>query len=351
MKKLFSISVLVLIFIIILSSEACKKDPNPNDVTTTPYNLVIPKGLPKMAIPDNNLLTVEGVALGRKLFYDPILSASKTMSCATCHMPKYAFTDSTNQFSTGIDGIMGNRNSMPIFNLGFQKNFFWDGGAIGLENQSIAPIQNEIEMHETLPNVIRKLNAHPEYPALFKKAFGGDTINTSMLMKAIAQFERTIISGNSKYDKYVRGEATLTSQELNGLAIYEDPNKGDCTHCHTLGSTFTDFEFRNNGVDSISADAGRYRITLNPADSGKFKTPSLRNIELTAPYMHDGRFKTLKECMDHYNTGFHYAKNLDPLLRVQPKGRMTNQEMEDVIAFMKTLTDVEFTTNAAYQKP
>jgi len=352
-KNIFCSAMAAAVFVAV-TIASCKKDDAPNtqvDPGPTPYTLAIPAGLPQMQIPADNPLTVEGIALGRRLFFDPILSGNQTMSCGSCHSQKFAFTDSTNQFSVGIDNVPGTRNSMPLFNLGYQKKFFWDGGAADLETQVIGPIENPVEMHAVLADVIARLNAHPEYPALFKKVFGVDKIASVHLMRAIAQFERTMVSGNSRFDKWKRGEASLTAQELNGLALFETEAKGDCNHCHVTGSTFSDFEFRNNGVDSIYADAGRYRITLNPADSGKFKTPSLRNIALTAPYMHDGRFRTLQECLDHYNTGFRHSPTLDPAMASQVKGRMNAQEMADIIAFLHTLSDEEFTTNPAFKKP
>ena len=336
----------------IVAVVSCKKDDTGSPQQgPTPYTLAIPKGLPQMQIPVDNPLTVEGIALGRRLFYDPILSGNQRMACGSCHNQSFAFTDSTLALSMGIDNLPGVRNSMPLFNLGYQRKFFWDGGAADLESQVIGPIQNPVEMHAVLGDVIGRLNAHSEYPALFRQAFGTDKITTALLMKAIAQFERTMVSGNSKFDKYKRGEASLTAQEANGMALFEDEAKGDCNHCHSLGSTFSDFEFRNNGVDSIYADAGRYKITLLGSDSGKFKTPSLRNIALTAPYMHDGRFKTLQECLNHYNTGFHYSPTLDPVLASTVKGRMSAQDMADIIAFLQTLTDTEFTDNPAFKKP
>ncbi|MFN4886309.1 MAG: cytochrome-c peroxidase [Bacteroidota bacterium] len=334
----------ILIFTAILAS--CKPEVE-EPVYGTPYTLVIPQGLPTMAIPANNPMTYEGIALGKKLFYDPILSGDNTQSCASCHLQINGFTD-PNQFSTGIDGVQGNRNAMPLINLGWQTKFFWDGGANGLESQVLGPITNPIEMHEDLANAIAELSADADYPSLFKAAFGTEEITSQSIMRAIAQFERTLISGNSKYDKYMRGEVQLTQQELDGMNLFSDMDKGDCVHCHVMGSTFSDFEFRNTGLDSIYADAGRYIITLNENDRGKFKTPSLRNIELTAPYMHDGRFQTLLECVQHYNTGFHYSQNLDPNLFFATKGRMTIQEMEAIVAFMKTLTDTEFITNPAF---
>ena len=342
MKKI----IIAILFVIPLLFVACDKGED-EIPAATPYTLVIPQGLPPMNIPSNNPLTVEGVALGKRLFYDPILSANNTQSCASCHLQETGFSESS-QFSTGIDGIQGERNAMPLMNLGWQTKFFWDGGANGLESQVIGPITNPIEMHETMENVVAKLNAHAEYPELFKAAFGSAEASSQNIMRAIAQFERTLISGNSKYDQYMRGETFLSSQELNGLSLFTDMEKGDCSHCHSLGSTFSDFEFRNTGLDSIPLDEGRYLITLNQGDRGKFKTPSLRNVELTAPFMHDGRFQTLLECVQHYNTGFRYSANLDPNLSFAVKGRMTQQEMDDLVAFLKTLTDMEFVNNPAF---
>lgn len=342
MKKI----IVAILFLVPILFVACDKGED-EVPAATPYTLVIPQGLPPMNIPSNNPLTVEGVALGKRLFYDPILSANNTQSCASCHLQETGFSESS-QFSTGIDGIQGERNAMPLMNLGWQTKFFWDGGANGLESQVIGPITNPIEMHETMENVVAKLNAHAEYPELFKAAFGSAEASSQNIMRAIAQFERTLISGNSKYDQYMRGETFLSSQELNGLSLFTDMEKGDCSHCHSLGSTFSDFEFRNTGLDSIPLDEGRYLITLNQGDRGKFKTPSLRNVELTAPFMHDGRFQTLLECVQHYNTGFRYSANLDPNLSFAVKGRMTQQEMEDLVAFMKTLTDMEFVNNPAF---
>lgn len=347
-KVVFALSILLWLSLFLLN--ACKKDDT--NTGPTPYTLVIPQGLPNMPIPANNPLTVEGIALGRKLFYDPILSGNNTQSCGSCHKQNFAFVDSSLQFSIGIDNQPGTRNAMPLFNLGWNnKGFFWDGGATDLESQVIGPIQNPVEMHESLPNAISELRAHTEYPALFKAAFGTDSITVPLLMKAIAQFERTLISGNSKYDQYLRGLATLTPQELNGLDLYTNMSKGDCNHCHVLGSTFSDFEFRNTGLDSIPVDKGRGMITLNAADDGKFKTPSLRNIALTAPYMHDGRFSDLTQVLNFYNTGFHYTANLDVTLQTAVKGRLSQQEMLDIIAFLNTLTDTDFITNPAFSKP
>ncbi|MBS1630041.1 MAG: c-type cytochrome [Bacteroidetes bacterium] len=342
-NKLFLLTALV------LGIVACRHtatEPGPRA-----YQLDIPSGLPEMPVPADNPLTEEGVALGRKLFYDPILSGNQTMSCASCHKQEFAFTDGGKAFSFGIDGKLGTRNAMPLFNLGYQRGFFWDGGAADIESQVVGPIQNPVEMHADLAIVLGRLNAHSEYPTLFEKAFGTRTISSVLLMKAIAQFERTIVSGNSKWDKYLRGEATLTDAESRGRIVYEDEDKGDCTHCHSIGSTFSDFEYRNNGLDSVSADAGRALITFLATDSGKFKTPSLRNIALTAPYMHDGRFQTLEECVEHYNSGLQHARNLDPSLRNKVKNRLSTQQKSDLVAFLHTLTDYELISNPKFAKP
>lgn len=355
MKRfIITLSIVVFIFLISCSkkSDETIKTSNGVDTPSTPFDLKAPFGFPPIVIPGNNPMTVEGIALGKKLFYDPILSLDNTQSCGSCHNQKFAFTDSSLQFSKGITGEFGDRNGMPIMNLAWEKRFFWDGGAATMEDQVIGPITNPVEMHETLPNVLRKLNSHKDYPRLFKRAFGTDSITSQLLMKAVAQFERTVISANSKFDKYIRGEVDLTLDELKGKELYEDQTKGDCFHCHVVGSTFTDFEFRNNGLDSIFTDLGRYRITLKESDKGKFKTPSLRNIELTAPYMHDGRFKTLEEVMEHYNTEFKVTSpNLAADIALAKKGRLNTTEKMQIIAFLKTLTDTEFINNPNFKKP
>jgi cytochrome c peroxidase len=337
---------------VVALSLGCKKTDQPTSEETTgtiPYVLQIPPGLPPMQIPADNPMTVEGVALGKMLFFDPILSGDNTMSCASCHRQAFSFSDTSTQFSVGIDRKPGKRNGMPLVNLGYQKQFFWDGGAANLESQVIGPIQNPLEMHETLVNAIAELNADPKYPALFKRVFGGEQITTPMVMKAIAQFERTLISGNSKYDQVKRGLAVFTPSEQNGMRLFTNINEGDCGHCHVIGSTFSDFEYRNTGLDSLPLDSGRGKITLRATDNGKFKTPSLRNIALTAPYMHDGRFNTLEECIQHYNTGFKYTGNLDPNLLHVKKGRLDASEVQDIIAFLHTLTDEEFVNNPAFK--
>jgi cytochrome c peroxidase len=349
MRQLF-----ILIASIILSLVACKNDPSfpkTDGHNHTHVDLNIPSGLPPMKIPADNPLTEQGIQLGRKLFYDNLLSKNNTMNCGSCHQLNNYFVDSNRQFSTGIDQIAGNRNAMPLFNIAYSPSLFWDGGSPSLEAQVLGPITNPIEMHETMEGVITKLQNHPQYPTLFAQAFGSDRISSLAIFNAIAQFERTIVSANSSFDQWRDGKISLSPQALRGKDIYLSETKGDCFHCHSYGSTFTDFEFRNTGLDSIPLDKGRALITRKPTDEGKFKTPSLRNIAMTSPYMHDGRFTTLRQCIEHYNRNFKYTANLSPELKHQIKNRMTEDEISDLIAFLETLTDKEFIYRTDLAKP
>ncbi len=314
-------------------------------------------------MPDNNPLTVEGITLGRKLFYDPILSQNGTMSCATCHDQAFGFTDHNKQFSDGLHGEKGKRNAPPIFNLGWYSNygvvnhrFFWDGGAADLESQVYGPITNPIEMSENLTNVVSKLKSSSEYKGLFKKAFGTDSITSQLLAFAISQFERTIISGSSKYDEGVRSNFTnFTASERNGMDVFFNPQKGDCNHCHNMAAGFfTDFKFHNNGTQQIFTDSGLARLTRNAGDMGKFKTPSLRNLLFTTPYMHDGRFTTLEQVVDFYDTMAYQGSNVDPFITGDnhPTGLLlSTKDKSDLVAFLKTLTDSSFIINPFYAKP
>ncbi|MDG2264407.1 MAG: cytochrome c peroxidase, partial [Flavobacteriales bacterium] len=272
-----------------------------------------------------------------------ILSGNGMQACASCHLKSAAFSD-PNQFSTGIDGLIGDRNASAIINLGWNNNLNWDGSAISLEEQAFEPITNSIEMNDTWINVENKLNAHNEYPTLFKHAFNIDYIDSNHVVMAIAQFERTLISANSKFDKSLRIETQLTASELGGYAIFNS-EKGDCFHCHGT-QMFMDNLFHNNGLDPEPfTDLGLGKITNNASDNAKFKTPTLRNIEFSAPYMHDGRFSTLEVVVGHYNSGGEYSLTVDPLMKKLGVGlQLTNQEKQDLVAFLKTLTDSDFIT-------
>ncbi len=349
---------IVVVFIIglIYLGQSCSKD-DAALLNNTVYTYNIPNGvLPSIydRIPKDNITTKEGAALGRLLFYDPILSADNTQSCGSCHNQKLAFTDNGTRYSKGINGSIGNRNAMPLFNLIWNNGFFWDGGAATLEEQALKPIENPIEMNTTVTSVLNKLNASAKYPTLFLKAFGSSIITKELLAKAISQFERTLVSYNSKFDKVKAGKDTFTASELRGKLIFEDnsPNTGgDCIHCHVIGSTFTDNEFRNNGLDENPIDKGRFLVTGRLADMAKFKVPTLRNIALTAPYMHDGRFTSLQQVVEHYNFNFVNNSLLDPFMQVQAKERLTDQQMLDLVSFLHTLTDSTFINNKEFSNP
>jgi cytochrome c peroxidase len=336
--------------------SSCEEPDDCNTHVTTPYELQIPEGLPPMAsfIPTDNQMTVEGVALGRRLFYDPLLSDDNSMSCSTCHKQENAFSE-LQQVSVGIDGSVGTRNAMALINLGWnQFGFFWDGRAITLEDLVFQPVTNPIEMNTTWPEVEAKLNANEEYKQQFLEAYNISTIDSVHVSKAIAQFLRTLISGNSKFDKWYNQQAIqLSESELRGFVLFNGEG-ADCFHCHGLGGLITDNKYHNNGMDTQFTDAGRYGVTGNADDEGKFRTPTLRNIELTPPYMHDGRFFTLEEVVDHYS---HHvlpdSPNLDPLMELVGDGgaQLTAQEKQDLIAFLKTFTDTDFVNNPEFSDP
>ena len=281
-----------------------------------------------------NPITVNGFELGRKLFYDPKLSRDNTISCGSCHQQSNAFAHSEHQLSHGIDGLFGTRNAPGLWNLAWNTTFMWDGGITHIELQPLGPIANPVEMDEDINNVISKLQSDANYPRMFEAAFGSDTITTQRITQAITQFQGLIISDNSKYDQYNRGEVALSPQELAGLATF----RSKCASCHTE-PLFTDRTYHNNGLapEPTIMDAGRMMITADPADSMKFKTPSLRNIALTGPYMHDGRFTTLTQCLNHYTSPMYQSATLDPLLTTGIQ--LTALEKSDLLAFLATLTD------------
>ena len=323
-----------------------------------PYNLKIPQlfkeKLIAPIIPSNNPLTNEGVALGKKLFFDKILSGDETQSCATCHIPKKAFTDSQ-QFSIGIDGKSGTRNAMPLFNLAwnFDERFNWDGKEFGLEKQAFEPVTNPIEMHANWKTIEQKLQNHAEYPVLFQQAFGTSKIDSTLVTKALAQFERTLISGNSKFDQFLRGETTLTPEEQNGFNVFMEESRGDCFHCHGNQNNpiWSDNQFHNNGLDSSFTDLGLGAVTGDPNDNGKFKTPSIRNLAFTAPYMHDGRFATLEQVINHYSEGLQPSTTIDPLMKKVNQGgvKLSVKDKSDLKSFLLTLTDFDFINNPDFQ--
>jgi cytochrome c peroxidase len=289
-----------------------------------------------MQIPADNPQMDAKVKLGRQLYFDGRLSANDKISCATCHAPDkgWAGHDPTD---TGIEGRVGNRNSGTIVNSGYMKYQFWDGRAGSLEEQALGPIHNPVEMGETLENVVRKLNAIPGYKQQFQEVFKTDA-TTDGIAKAIAAFERTIVSGPSPYDRAAAGDKNaLSAEALRGMQIFN--GKGACVTCHS-GPLFSDQSFHNIGVgmNAPEPDIGREAVTKDPKDRGKFKTPGLRNVANTYPYMHDGKTPTLEAVVEFYNTGGIANPNLDPLIK--PLG-LNDAEKKDLVAFLKALTGPE----------
>lgn len=334
------------LFLLLLTMGSCSVDPViKEELPVEDIRLIIPPGWPYPHYDfSTNTLTKEGFILGRKLFYDPKLSRDNTISCGSCHQQFAAFSHLDHALSHGIDGQFGTRNAPPLFNLNWHSNFMWDGGINHIEVQPLAPITNPVEMDESITNVINKLQTDASYREMFRNAFGDETVTSQRIFKAMAQFMGMLVSYNSKYDRYSRGETTLTPNESNGLVLFQQK----CASCHTP-PLFTNLEYMNNGLDSVFADAGRGRITLAAGDSGTFKVPSLRNIELSRPYMHDGRFETLDEVLDHYINGVVNSSTLST--QVAGGIPLTNQEKQDIISFLKTLSDNQFIHDQRFADP
>lgn len=357
---------IVLIGLIIGLTISCDSDTivdPPEEIIqdTTPYELVY-GALPSPEIPEDNTLTVEGVKLGRMLFYEKMLSRDNSQSCASCHRQEHAFSDTT-RFSIGIAGLPGKRQAMSVFNMAWNNNeFFWDGRAHLLRDQSILPIQDELEMDETLDNVLAKLSDSKMYRDQFTRVYGSDEVTIDKMALAMEQFMLSIVSYDSKYDQWKAGQVALTESEERGRLLFETEynpffpefSGADCAHCHG-GANFENDLYMNNGLDSDTdfVDIGREAVTNKPMDRARFKVPSLRNIELTAPYMHDGRFTTLEEVVDHYNEGIHPSSTVDPaILATSETGLfLSDQDKVDLVNFMKTLTDQSFITDNRYSDP
>lgn len=332
---------------------------------TLPAYLTTPPVNGQVNPQNNGPITDYGATLGRVLFYDKSLSANNTISCASCHKQAFAFSDPV-KFSTGVEGGFTARNSMSLIDARFYPNghFFWDERAASAEAQASGPITNPVEMGMTMPALVTKLKNTFYYPNLFQQAFGSTTIDSARVVRAIAMFVRSIVSYQSKYDA---GRSAIpvnanpgttpfpnfTQQENQGKGLFFNPAIG-CAACHGT-ETFTAPGARNNGLDVVSVDLGKGAITGNPNDNGTFKVPSLRNVEKSAPYMHDGRFNTLEEVVEHYSTGVKNSPTLSPPLR-QPNGQVhllnldANQKAA-LVAFLKTLTDNSVATDPKYSNP
>jgi cytochrome c peroxidase len=324
-----------------------------------PYRFTFSSQFPVPDLPHDNPLTEEGVELGRALFNEPLLSLNNLQTCASCHEAGRGFVDGK-RFSRGAEGKTGTRNSMPLFNLAWKHSFFWDGRSPTLRDQVLQPIQNPIEMHETLSNAVSKLERASEgrlknaakrnYGVLFEHAFGSSAITAERIALALEQFVLAQVSYNSKFDQALDGKTELTEEEKRGFQLFVteyDPRReqfgADCFHCHG-GPLFQSQAFGNNGLDSGPQDLGRYEITRNEGDKGKFAVPSLRNVEITGPYMHDGRFNTLEEVVEHYATGVRRSTTLDPNIAKHPDGGvpLSAEDKKALVAFLKTLTDERF---------
>jgi len=312
------------------------------------YIPTLSSGLGKIDFPqpERNLLSEEGVALGKTLFFDRNLSANQKVSCASCHHPDHSFSDGVAFSSIGISGKPLLRHSPVLFNLAWHEGWFWDGGAKNLESLNFGPLTHPDEMGANLPDLLAYLNSHPSYPKKFEVVFGELPILNAHVSRALAQYTRSLISQESRYDAWKNGETQLNEAEIRGYQLY----RNHCASCHTEG-LFTDTEYHNNGLDETYPDPfhleglyqGRYRISLDEKDRGAYKTASLRNVMLTAPYMHDGRFSTIEEVLDHYEKGI--KRNASIATQLQKDILLTHQEKEDLVAFLHTLSDFNFISN------
>jgi len=346
------LSVALCVLVVCCSDPDEIEDPDENK-EPTPLEIVSPSNFPPPVYDlSNNPVTKEGFELGKRLFYDSRLSRTNTISCGFCHMQPNAFTHHGHDVSHGVDDKLGRRNSLPVQNLLFYKTFFWDGGVHNLDLVPLNAIANEVEMDEEVDNIIDKLRGDANYGVQFKRAFGSEEITSTRFLQALSQFLATMVSSNSKYDLYVRKEnnVTLTDIELQGLELF----KSKCASCHST-DLFTDQSYRNNGFSSLTdldRDKGREEITLNPDDHGKFKVPSLRNVEYTAPYMHNGKLQTLEDVLNYYASGVKDTPTLDPLLKQSgnPGFELTDDEKKSIIVFLKTLTDERYLSDRRFSE-
>lgn len=323
--------------LLVLGIARCTLLPDSNP------SLVLPEHFPNPIFPTDNPFMEERVALGKKLFFDPILSRDSSMSCAFCHRPELAFSDHV-AISSGVNGPTGFRNSPSLANVAYDSLLFWDGGAPSLELQMLAPMESEDELHLDINEVVARLKQEPEYSALFQKVFGKDP-DPFGVTRSIASFQRTLISGDSPYDKYVLGEeSALNAAEKRGLALFESDRLA-CSSCHS-GFRFSNGLLENNGLHAVPKDRGRARITHDSADVGFFKVPSLRNIAVTGPYMHDGSLHSLKGVIAHYAKGGNHHSLQSPKLS---GFELSDKEEADLLAFLKSLTDKTFINNPAHR--
>lgn len=344
-RRVIGLMFLMAVIIIALISACGKSEPTP--IAPTPLTVKTPAGFPQPNdIFRENPLTKEGVELGRKLFYDGRLAKDGLVSCGSCHQPFAAFATFEHDFSHGIDNQFTTRNAPGLFNLAWQRELHWDGGINHLEVQPLAPITASNEMGEDLANLLKKLNADPRYREMFRAAFGEPEATSQRMLKALSQFMGIIVSADSKYDRVKAGKDIFSQAEAAGYTVF----KVKCGSCHQE-PLFTDLSYRNIGMPlhPVHKDAGRMRITRLASDSLKFKVPSLRNVALTGPYGHDGRFYSLGAVIDHYRSGPKAGSTVDPVLR--PGLSISNNEKADLLQFLSTLTDTTFTKDPRFIEP
>ena len=356
-KATYNFSSLVLLFLAVLFTiVSCKKAMEmPDKVDPVSENSVLfnpPSYFPEPLYDfSQNPLTKEKVDLGKMLFYDPILSGDSTIACSNCHQPFAAFSHLSHAISHGIDRKTGIRNTPGLYNLAWMPNFMLDGGIVHLDVQPLAPINNPVEMGSNLADALKALNKNADYRKKFKEAWNVDEIGSEQMLKSLSQFMLTIVSCNSKYDKFLQGKAELTGEELEGLTIV----KQKCAPCHG-GELFTDFSIRNIGMDSTAGDItdlGKETITRLETDRRKFRVPSLRNFELTGPYMHNGITSSFNGVMARHDTLVQDVPNLDPIMITNgiPGIRLTRNERDKIYVFLLTLTDNTISTNPAFLTP
>lgn len=354
----------VLTLFVALVFVACKKETvqfgAAPEYDVTPYNLELTGSLTAPTIPLDNPLTVQKVKLGKMLFFEKQLSLDGSINCSSCHNQEHGFSD-PNRLSIGVNGSLGKRQAMSIVNMAWNANgYFWDGRSSLLRHQALMPIQDPLEMKETIPSIIAKLQSKQLYRNQFLRAFGTMEVTEERISFALENYMLTIVSDNSKYDNVVLGNASYTASEQRGFDLFmaeynpffPESSGADCFHCHS-GSNFENDTYANNGLDSDAefTDLGRFNVTGNNAHKAAFKVPTLRNVALTAPYMHDGRFTTLEEVVEHYDHGLKQSSSVnDALAGTIPTGLMlTAQDKKDLVNFLKTLTDLKLKNNPAFK--
>jgi cytochrome c peroxidase len=363
MKIDFLMYIRILAVVAVLGACRPHEEPPIHRFEASPYEIDIPPNFPaKLNIPADNPMTVEGVELGRMLFYDGRLAGrideGKYMSCATCHPQEHSFIiGKPRPAPLGLDSLPTHHAMLPLINLVWNPGYFgWNGAAKSIEEVIENTITDPKEMNSTWTQVVNTISSIEAYHAYFQKAFGSPEVTQDRIVKAIAQFVRTLISSNSKFDRYMRGEVQLTNEELEGYVLFVTEEGADCFHCHGAAGNplFTTHQFYNNALDSVFTDPkDRFAVSGDPMDHGAYKAPTLRNIELTAPYMRDGRFNTLDEVIDFYASGLQYTQYANPLMHhLNDGGNMLSEsEQNSLKAFLLTLTDTSFIHNPAFAIP